>query len=101
MSPARLVITAVILEGRSQVEVANSYGVSEAWVSMLLARYREQGELAFEPRSKRPKSSPGAISSEVVARIVELRGSLVAEGLDAGATSIAWHLRNHDDVVVS
>lgn len=30
---ARLIITAVIVEGRSQAEVARSYGISKGWVS--------------------------------------------------------------------
>jgi len=33
MSKARLVITAVIIEGRTQAEVAATYGVSKGWVS--------------------------------------------------------------------
>ena len=33
MSKARLVITAVIVEGRSQADVARAYGVSKGWVS--------------------------------------------------------------------
>ena len=60
MSKARLVITAVVLEGSSQGEVARAYGVSKGWVSKLVARYREQGEAAFQPRSRRPKTSPNA-----------------------------------------
>ena len=43
----RLVITAVIAEGRSQGEVARAYGVSQVWVSRLVARYRAEGEAAF------------------------------------------------------
>ena len=39
MSKARLVITAVVREGRSQGEVARAYGVSQGWVSRLVARY--------------------------------------------------------------
>jgi leucine-zipper of insertion element IS481 len=62
MSKARLVITAVVIEGRSQGEVARSYGVSQGWISRLAARYRAEGEGAFELRSRRPKTPPGAIS---------------------------------------
>jgi transposase-like protein len=58
MSKARLVITAVVLEGRSQSEVARTYGVSQSWVSRLVARYRLEGEQAFQPRSRRPLRSP-------------------------------------------
>jgi transposase len=56
MSKARLIITAVILQGRSQAEVAREYGVSASWVSKLVARYRAEGAAAFEPRSRRPKT---------------------------------------------
>jgi transposase len=55
VSKARVVITAVVVEGRSQAEVARAYGVSKGWVSKLVARYRTEGEAAFEPRSRRPK----------------------------------------------
>jgi transposase len=63
VSKARLVITAVVVEGRSQAEVARAYGVSKGWVSKLVARYRTEGETAFEPRSRRPKTAPTAIDS--------------------------------------
>jgi transposase len=53
MSKARLIITAVIIEGRSQHEVAGSYGVNQSWVSRLVARYRAEGETAFQPRARR------------------------------------------------
>ena len=56
MSKARLVITAVIVEGRTQAEVAAEYDVSKGWVSKLMARYKAAGEAAFEPRSLRPKN---------------------------------------------
>ena len=39
VSKARLVIAAVVLEGRSQAETARAYGVSKGWVSKLIARY--------------------------------------------------------------
>ena len=62
MSKARLVITAVVIEGRTQAEVASTYGVSKGWVSKLIARYRAEGEAAYEPRSRRPKTSPAALT---------------------------------------
>ena len=40
MSKARLVITAVITEGRPVSEVARDYGAARSWVCTLLARYR-------------------------------------------------------------
>src|SRR5690242_7820350 len=101
MSKARLVITAVVVEGRSQGEVARAYGVSQGWVSRLVARYRAEGEAAFEPRSRRPKTSPAAISPDVVELIVGLRKELAGQGLDAGPQTIAWHLRHRHRLRVS
>src|SRR6187431_1179331 len=101
MSRARLVITAVVLEGRPQGEVARAYGVSASWVSRLVARYRDVGDAAFEPRSRRPLTSPTRTPATTVELIVELRGKLSADGLDAGPHTIAWHLTQHHDRTVS
>jgi transposase InsO family protein len=101
VSKARLVITAVIVEGRSQAEVARTYGVSKGWVSKLLARYRVEGDAAFEPHSRRPKTSPAALPAEVVALVVRLREQLTGSGLDAGADTIGWHLAHHHHLIVS
>jgi transposase InsO family protein len=100
VSKRRLVITAV-LNGQSQSEVARAYGVSQGWISRLMARYRTEGEAAFEPRSRRPKTSPAAIAHETVEHIVRLRKDLTGEGLDAGPHTIAWHLQHHHGVTVS
>jgi Transposase and inactivated derivatives len=101
VSKARLVITAVVVEGRSQAEVARAYGVSKGWVSKLIARYRAEGEAAFEPRSRRPKTSPNAIDAATVELILRLRKQLSEQGLDAGPDTIAWHLQHHHQVTVS
>jgi len=93
MSMARVVITAVVLEGRPKSAVARDYGVSRRWVQILVARYLAEGEAAFEPRSRRPHSSPGRISQATEDAIVALRKELAEAGLDAGADTIAWHLR--------
>jgi transposase InsO family protein len=85
MSKARLVITAVTIEKRPVSEVARSYGVARSWIYALLARYRAEGEAAFEPRSRRPKTSPSAISPDAVELITGLRKELAGQGLDAGA----------------
>jgi transposase len=55
VSKGRLLITAVVVEGRGQSDVAREYGVSQSWVSRLVARYRLEGEAAFQPRSRRPQ----------------------------------------------
>jgi transposase len=98
MSKARLVITAVVLEGRSQADVARDYGVSKGWVSKLVARYWAEGDTAFQPRSRRPRSSPNQTPTAVVELIVRLRTQLTAAGHDAGPDTIAWHLTQHHGV---
>src|SRR5215475_10761413 len=92
MLMARVVITAVVLEGRSKSVVARDYGVSRRWVQVLAARYLAEGEAAFEPRSRRPHASPQRTSQAVEDAIVALRKSLAGAGLDAGSETIAWHL---------
>jgi transposase len=101
MSKARLVITAVVTEGRSQGEVARANGVSQSWVSRLVARYRQEGEAAFGPRSRRPKTSPRAVPDATVSLITGLRKDLAGQGLDAGPDTIAWHLEHHHRIRVS
>jgi transposase InsO family protein len=101
MSKARLVITAVTIEKRPVSEVARSYGVARSWIYALLARYRAEGDAAFEPRSRRPKSSPAAISASAAGLIIALRKELAGQGLDAGPHTIAWHLQHHYQVTVS
>jgi len=107
MSKARLVITAVVTEGRSRGEVARAYGLSQGWVSRLVARYRAEGEAAFEPRSRRrapfglpavtnpprsrpPKDTPGLTGINVVR---PRAGALRALHVDlARGTGVDWHL---------
>lgn len=101
MSKARLIITAVVIEGRTQADVARSYGVSKGWVSKLVARWRLEGDTAFTPRSRRPKSSPTATPATTIELIVNLRTNLQSRGLDHGPDTIAWHLRHHHDLTTS
>src|SRR6185437_1193902 len=101
MSKARLVITAVTVEKRPVSEVAREYQVARSWIYTLLARYQAEGEDAFEPRSRRPKTSPNAISDQTADLIVRLRKELSGQGLDAGPDTIRWHLEHHHQVTVS
>jgi transposase len=101
VSKARLVITAVVVEGRPVAEVAIAYGVSRQWIYKLLARYRAEGEAAFQPRSRRPSSLPTAIPAATVELIIQLRRQLAGQGLDAGAHTIAWHLAEQHQLRVS
>ena len=100
MSKRRVVITAV-LAGQSQSEVARTYGVSQGWISKLMARYSAESEAAFEPRSRVPRTSPAATPATTVELILRLRKQLTETGLDAGAETIDWHLRHRHDTVVS
>ena len=100
MSKRRLVVTAV-LSGQSQSDVARTYGVSQGWISKLMARYRLEGEAAFEPLSRAPASSPGATPPATVELVLRLRKQLDEAGLDAGADTIGWHLTHHHATVLS
>ena len=89
------------VEERPASEVARSYGVARSWVYKLLARYRAEGEAAFEPRSRRPKTSPSAIRRGHGELILGLRKELAEQGLDAGPDTIGWHLHHHHQITVS
>jgi transposase InsO family protein len=92
MSLARLVVTAVRVEGRTKAEVARDYGVSPRWVYELCRRFDAVGEAGLEPRSRRPHGSPQQTPVQVEEETVELRKALADKGLDAGAHTIAYHL---------
>lgn len=92
MSLARLVVTAVKVEGRSKAAVARDYGVSRRWVHELVRRFEAEGEAGLEPRSRRPRASPSRIPTRIEDEIVMLRKVLADQGLDAGAHTIAYHL---------
>ena len=93
MSKRRVVILAVELEGMTQAQAAATYDVSEPTVSRWIARYRHESEAAFEPKSRRPHTSPTKVSDVVNELIVNLRVDLDQRGLDAGPHTIQWHLK--------
>lgn len=101
MSKRRLVILSVVLEGRSQAEVAREFSLSEATVSRWVSRYRADGEAAFERRSRRPATSPNRVTDDTIGLIIDLRRTLSSQGLDAGPATIGWHLEHHHQTVVS
>lgn len=81
MSKARLVITAVLVEGRRVGELSAAYGVARSWIYELLARYGPaEGDGAFEPRSRRPLASPSALPQASVELIIGLRRQLAGQG---------------------
>jgi len=93
MAKRQAIILSVIIEGLSQAEASRLYEVSEATVSRLMARYRSDGEAAFEPRSRRPMTSPTQLCDVVNQQVVNLRETLTSQGLDAGPHTIQWHLQ--------
>jgi transposase InsO family protein len=101
MSKARLVITAVVVEHRPVAEVARDYQVTRSWIYEALKRYAIEGDTAFEPHSRRPRSSPTATAVEVADLVLLLRRTLLDRGLDAGADTIGWHLLHEHHITVS
>lgn len=92
MGMARYLVEAHVSGGVPVSELAAAHGVHRSWIYKLLARYREGGYEALEPRSRRPKSCKHATSEDLVREILALRERLGREGHDAGAHTIAYHL---------
>jgi len=88
----RMVVDAVLVEGRSVREVATAFGRSKSWVHDLVTRYRLEGDAALTERSRRPVHSPRRTSEAVEEAIVRLRKELCDLGADAGPQTIALHL---------
>jgi transposase len=73
---ARYLVEAHALEGRCVSELAAAHGVHRSWIYKLLARYREGGPGALEPRSRRPRSCTHETQAEVVQAVLRLREEL-------------------------
>ena len=58
MSKAQLVISVVVVEGRTHAQVAVDFGVSRSWVTRLVARWRLEGDAAFEPCQRSTSPCP-------------------------------------------
>ena len=96
MGMPQLVVTAVLVEGRSKSEVARDYGVSRRWVITLVQRYLAEGDAGLQPRSRRPLRSPTRTADAVEDEVVVIRKDLDRHGHEAGAATIAAHLtRRH------
>ena len=92
MSRARVAVLKIVTKELTVAAAAVEYGFSRRHLHRLLTRYREGGLDAVEPRSRAPRSNPHRVPEEVRERIIALRTRLVADGLDAGPATIAWHL---------
>jgi hypothetical protein len=75
MSKARLVITAIEVEGPAPAEVCAAYGVSRSWVHELLARYRAEGDTALQPRRVRTDKvdKAGCVTLRLAGRLHHIR----------------------------
>jgi transposase InsO family protein len=96
MSRARVAVLQVVSKQSTVTAAAAESGISRRHLQRLLVRYREGGLEALEPRSRRPKTTPNETSAALRERIVELRVSLTADGLDAGPETIRWHLEREN-----
>lgn len=92
MSLTRVAVLRVVSKQLSVTAAAAEYGFSRRHLHRLLARYRQGGLDALEPRSRRPKTTPIATPEDIRERVIGLRVQLIADGLDAGPVTIAWHL---------
>ena len=95
MSLAKLVVTAVKVEGRTKAEVSRTYGVSSRWIYELCRRYDGEGEAGLQPRSRRPNRVRNKTGTALEDEIVELRKELTDLGVDDGAHTIQIHLQRH------
>src|SRR4051794_3389119 len=66
-----------------------------------MSGYRLEGDAVFEPRSRRPRTSPAATPTATVELVVALRRRLVEQGLDAGPDTLVWHPAHHHATTVS
>ena len=76
MGMPELVVTAVLVEGRTKSEVARDYGVSRRWVITLVQRYLAEGEAGLQPRSRRPQHEPEPDRRWLEDEIVAIRKDL-------------------------
>ena len=70
-------------------------GISRQTFYKYRRRYEAEGPRGLVERSRRPRSSPGAISPAVEEAIVRLRKELE---IDNGAEAIAWHLAQRPEL---
>jgi len=92
MDLAKYCVNAVLVERRSYREVGVALGRSKSWVANQVHRYQQGGEEALRPKKRGPKVAKNRTVPALEDKIVTLRKHLVEEGLDAGATTIAYYL---------
>lgn len=79
-------------EAMNVAQVSRDGGITPKTFYKYVARCRAEGLAGFEPRSRRPHSSPARTPAGVEDAIVALRKELAEDGHDHGASTIQWHL---------
>ena len=93
VAPVDVRLAAAVTGGEINVAAfCREHGVSRDTFYRWRNRYRDEGLAGLEPRSSTPKTSPGRTSTEIEDVVVALRKELDDAGLDAGASTIQWHL---------
>ena len=93
VAPVDVRLAAAVTGGEINVTAfCREYGVSRDTFYRWRNRYRDEGLAGLEPRSSTPKTSPSRTSTEIEDAVVALRKELDEGGLDAGASTIQWHL---------
>ena len=93
MDLALYAVNAVLVEGRSVRDVAAATGRSKSWVHRHVVLFRAGGQAALAPAKRGPKVALNQTPRVAEDAIVSLRKHLGELGLDAGASTIAYHLR--------
>lgn len=75
--------------------LCSQLGVSRQTFYKYRRRFALEGPAGLVERSRRPHSSPSAVSAEIEEAIVRLRKELV---VDNGAQAIAWHLARRPEL---
>ena len=92
MKAMSAVMAFVVGEAMNVSQVSRECGITPKTFYKYAARCRDEGLAGFEPRSRRPHTSPTQTPVDVEDAIVALRKELDDAGLDHGATTIQWHL---------
>jgi transposase InsO family protein len=93
VAPVDVRLAAAVTGGEINVAAfCREHGISRDTFYRWRNRYRDEGLAGLEPRSSAPKTSPERTSTEIENAVVALRKELDEAGLDAGASTIRWHL---------
>ena len=92
MSVRRLIVE-VDVEGLNVAEFCRQHGVSRWFFYDLRRRYLIEGDTVLDPGSRAPRTVANRTPGWVEDLIIDERKRLEGNGLDAGAATIAFHLK--------